>query len=512
MTGVSVTASTDLHVGRIGRYMAQTNGERIALDDGAMRLTYAELDRQVDSVATALGKLGVGHGDVVCAYLPNCIEYVLTVLAVARAGGIFSPLNPRFRSGELTPILEQARPKVVIVDAERLPALRTTLYDLGQDSRVVVCGGTAAPEQVCWADLLDEPPVTFPPGDETEHFSLLFTSGTTGIPKGALATHRARMLWVLHGCILYGLSENDVYVGTMPLVHSAGLSFTLMHLYVGGRIHIMPGFSAEAYLDLVEGRRVTSSLVVPTMLTMILDRLRQENRPRDLSSLERLVTCGSPLQEATKSEVLECITPQLYDYYGSTESNSMTVLKPEDQRRKPKSVGQPFVNVEIRIADEAGNTLPPLAQGEVCCRNPSLMSGYLDNPEATAGAFFDGWFRTGDIGYLDEEGYLYLVGRRGDIIISGGMNIYPAEVENALTSHPEVLDCAVTAAPHPKWGQCVAAFVVPRDGGEIDLETLQAHCTRLLADFKKPRILKLVDSIPKNAGGKTVKSQLPQLT
>ena len=506
------TALTDLHVGRVGRYMAQTNGDRVSLDDGITRLTYAELDRQLDAVAGALRRLGVGHGDVVCAYLPNCIEYVLTVIAVARAGGIFSPLNPRFRCGELKPILQQAKPEVVIVDADRLEPLRQAQRELGQDSRIVLREDAPAGEWLPWGELLSAPPLAPESLSELDHFSLLFTSGTTGVPKGALATHRARMLWVLHGCILYGLSDKDIYVGTMPLVHSAGLTFTLMHLYVGGRIHIMPQFAPEGYLDQVEGEGVTSSLVVPTMLTMILDRLRQENRPRDLSALERLVTCGSPLQEATKAQVLEQITPYLYDYYGSTESNSMSVLKPQDQRRKPKSVGQPFINVEIRIADDEGNTLPPHTQGEVCCRNPSLMSGYLNNPEATDAAFFDDWFCTGDVGYLDEEGYLYLIGRKGDIIISGGMNIYPAEIENALISHPDIVDCAVVGAPHPKWGQCVAAFVVPRDGKQIDLETVQAHCASLLADFKKPRILKLVDSIPKNAGGKTVKSRLPEFT
>ncbi len=512
MSGAPSPAFSDLHVGRVGRYMAQTNGDRVALDDGATRLTYAELDRQVDAVAGALRRLGVARGDVVCAYLPNCIEYVLTVIAVARVGGIFSPLNPRFRSGELTPILTQARPEVVIVDAERLAPLRRARQDLGQDSRIVLREDAPAGDWLHWCELLSAPPLKPEALSETEHFSLLFTSGTTGVPKGALATHRARMLWVLHGCILYGLSDADIYAGTMPLVHSAGLSFTLMHLYVGGRIHIMGHFSPEAYLDLIEDQRVTSSLVVPTMLTMVLDTMRQENRQRDLSSLARLLTCGSPLQESTKMQVLDQITPHLWDYYGSTESNSMTVLKPEDQRRKPKSVGQPFVNVEISIADKAGNPLPPMEQGEVCCRNPSLMSGYLDNAEATEAAFFNDWFRTGDIGYLDEDGYLYLVGRKGDIIISGGMNVYPAEIENAIISHPDVVDCAVVGAPHPKWGQCVAAFVVPRDGREIALEALQAHCAHRLADFKKPRVLKLVDSIPKNAGGKTVKSQLPQLT
>lgn len=499
----------DLTVGRIGRHIARINGDRTALDDGSARLTYAELDARVDALAGALGALGAGKGDVVSAYLHNSIEYVITVLAVARAGAIFSPLNPRFRSGELTPILEQARPKAVMAAPDRIEPLREALSAARHDCRVVCCGETDA-DALRWDDLLAAPAASGVPVGERDFFSLMFTSGTTGVPKGALATHRARMLWVLNACILYSLGEDDAYVGTMPLVHSAGLTFTLMHLQVGGTVHILRDFSPEAYLDLVEGARITSSLVVPTMLVMILERMRQEGGDRDLSSLRRLVTCGSPLQQNTKEQVLDRITRQLYDYYGSTESNSMTVLKPADQRRKAQSVGQPFANVEIRIADEAGTPLEPGESGEVWCRNPSLMSEYLNHPEATARAFTDGWFHTGDLGYMDEDGFLYLVGRKGDMIVSGGMNVYPAEIENALMNHPDILDCAVTGEPHPKWGQCVAAYVVLREGGSVDLETVQAHCSGVLADYKKPRVLKIVSSIPKNAGGKTVKSMLAE--
>jgi acyl-CoA synthetase (AMP-forming)/AMP-acid ligase II len=207
-------------------------------------------------------------------------------------------------------------------------------------------------------------------------------------------------------------------------------------------------------------------------------------------------------------QVLDRISEHLYDYYGSTESNSMTVLKPRDQRRYTRSVGQPFHNVEIRIVNDSNNDVANGEPGEVLCRNPSLMTEYLDNEEATTAAFLGDWYRTGDIGHLDEAGYLYLVGRKGEMIISGGINIYPAEIENTLMSHPDILDCAVIGLPDEKWGQCVAAYVVPRDGCQIKLHALQKHCQNVLADYKKPRVLHIVPSLPKNAGGKTVKTKL----
>ncbi|MGD9866735.1 MAG: class I adenylate-forming enzyme family protein [Hyphomicrobiales bacterium] len=499
---------SDLTVDAVGRHAARTRSDRIALDDGEVRLTYVQMTGAVDAVATSLRDMGVRKGQVVSAYLPNCIEYVVTVLAVARAGAVFSPLNPRFKAGELKPILAQARPSVVFVGPERIAMLREALAAGCHDARIVCCGDDPLGTAVPWQDLLARRPEEPGSVSETDFFSLMFTSGTTGVPKGALATHKARMIWVLNACILYSLSETDAYAGVMPMVHSAGLTFTLMHLYVGGTVHILREFTPEAYLDLLERARITSSLVVPTMLVMTLEAQRRSSRSYDLSSLKRLVTCGSPLQLSTKQQVLTRITDRLYDYYGSTESNSMSVLKPEEQLRKPMSVGQPFPNVEIRIADENGALLPPGKCGEVWCRNPSLMTCYLDNPEATGAAISDGWFRTGDLGALDDEGFLTLAGRKGDMIISGGVNIYPAEIENLLMGHPAVLDCAVLGEPDPKWGQRVVAFVVPRAGQEIGLEALQQFCADTLADYKKPRRLEILDAIPKNAGGKTIKAEL----
>ncbi len=501
----------ELTVGGVPRHAARVMPGKCALDDGRRQFTFGELDERVERLASALAASGVGKGDVVCAYLPNCIDYVLVVLAAARAGAVFSPIDPRFKVFEIAALLRFTRPRVIFTTTERLRTIDEATERARQEAaqRVVVdatggAQGTSRP----LAQMLEHPVRALPAVAEADYFSLMFTSGTTGEPKGALATHRARMLWVLNAAIQYGLNDEDRYLGTMPQVHSAGLTFTLIHLYVGATVRILEHFDPVAFLDIVERERISSSLTVPTMLTMILEALDKSARPYALGSLKRVVSCGSPLPLPVKQRVIERISDQLYDYYGSTESNSMTVLKPRDQLRKPASVGQPFTNVEIMIAGPDGRALAPNETGEVWCSNPSVMASYRDRPEETAAAFTGPWFHTGDLGYLDEEGFLYLVGRSKDMIISGGVNIYPVEIEQVIMLHLAVLDCAVVGIPDAKWGQSIKAFVVLRDGQRLTLAELQKHCLEYLADYKMPRSLEIVRDLPKNAGGKTVKSAL----
>lgn len=508
---MTMTPLNELTVGRVAAHIARIQPGKLALYDGKQQLTYGELDDRVGRLAASLAASGIGKGDVVSAFLPNCIEYVCVVLAVARAGAIFSPINPRFKSYEIGKLLKQALPKVIFTTRERVAAVAeaSRLADIPGVMFVVVDEADSLPGGIlAMRQLLAMPGKSLPVVEENDYFSLMFTSGTTGEPKGALATHRARMLWVLNAAVQYGLNEDDIYLGTMPQVHSAGLTFTLIHLYVGATVRVLEHFSQEAFLDIVERERITSSLTVPTMLNMILEVLDNDPLEHDLSSLKRVLTCGAPLPLMTKKKVIAAISDQLYDYYGSTESNSMSVLKPRDQLRKPGSVGQPFTNVEIMIAGPDGEALPPGETGEIWCANPSLMTGYLNNPEGTAAAFTGRWFHTGDLGYLDDEGFLYVVGRLKDLIVSGGVNIYPAEIEQILLMHPAILDCAVVGIPDPKWGQAVKAFVTLRRNWQLDLAEVQAHCKKYLADFKKPRALEIVAEIPKNAGGKTMKAEL----
>jgi long-chain acyl-CoA synthetase len=499
-------AGAELTVGAVTRHFARLEPAKRAIYDDRRALTYAELDGQAEALACALVARGVRRGDVVCAYLPNCIDYVVVVLAVARSGAVFSPINPRYKAFEVGAILRQARPRVIFTTRAQDAVVRQ-----GQTAATVVhIDAEPGPGALGLAALLAQPRCALPAVGDSDFFSLMFTSGTTGEPKGAMATHRARMIWVVNATIEYGLNPGDVYLGMMPQVHSAGLTVTLMHLYAGATVRILPHFDPAQFIAIAEGEGITSSLTVPTMLTMIVEEIDRQRAPPRFAALKRLLTCGSPLPLATKKRVLEKITPQLYDYYGSTESNSMSVLRPVDQLRKPESVGQPFRNVEIMIADAHGNACPPRTVGEVWCANPSVMTAYRDRPEETARAFTGRWFHTGDLGFLDEEGFLHLVSRLSDVVISGGVNIYPAEVEQVLMMHPAVLDAAVVGVPDAKWGQSVKAYLVVRDGARLDLEEVQRHCAAHLADFKKPRSLQLLPALPKNAGGKTVKSQLDE--
>lgn len=496
-------------VARIGRRGAQVRPETLALADSRSALTYRALDGRADAVARGLLHRGVGRHDFVALYLPNRVESLVAVLAVARAGATLVPVNPRFKARELQAVLSAARPKVVFTTGERCLTVVAAARAARMPLPLLVCVDEAAgPGSIDLAALDGAPPAPAPDVRADDPFSLFFTSGTTGRPKGALGTHRARMLWIENAARVYGLGPDEVYLAALPFAHSAGLTFALMHLHVGGTVHILEELDPAAYLGRARLLGATSALVVPAMLTRLVEAVEAGAEPGALAGLRRLVTCGAPLALHTKAEVLDRLTPRLYDYYGSTESSSMTVLVPEDQRRKPGSVGRPFPNVALEVAGPDGEALPAGTVGEVCARNPYGMAAYLDDPEATRAAFRDGWFRTGDLGRLDADGYLHLVGRSTDTIISGGLNIHPGEVEQALLEHEAVAECAVVGEPDPRWGQAVAAHVVLRPGHKLDLAGLQAHCSRLLADYKKPRRLHLVPDLPRNAAGKVMRAGL----
>lgn len=487
-------------VGEIGRHWSRVSPDAIALEDGSAALTYRQLHERVDHLAARLIHKGTRRGDVVSAVLPNGCDCIVVVLAAARAGAVFCPLNPRFTAPELARLVRVAKPRAVLVNGNRHPAFADpALLQLCPDEIIVEVD---TPEERSSAANV---PLSAEPAD---FFSLMFTSGTTGEPKGALATHLARMTWISNGIVEFGLTRDDLYLSAMPLVHSAGLTLALMHLEAGARVRLMPRFDAHNFLRLVSEEKITSALAVPTMLAMLLTELDDSRAEYDLSSLRRLLTCGAPLSQATKRAVLRRLSPQLFDFYGATESNSMTVLHPRDQVRKARSVGKPFPNVKIKIAGPSGEALPSRQVGEVWSLNPSTMSRYLDAPEATAAAFSGRWYRTGDLGYLDEEGYLHLVGRVQEMIISGGMNIYPPEIESVLMEHPKIRDCAVVGMTDETWGQVVKAFIALHNQTRLTLEEVQSHCKQQLADFKKPRQIEIVGEIPRNAGGKIVKSAL----
>lgn len=504
-----------LSVANVARHAGRCSPDKIALRTAGREMSYAQLNADADRLARALIDNGVRRGDVVSAYLPNCIDYVIVVLAVSRAAAVFSPINPRYKMREVAAIIAKSAPRFIFTISENVSIVEAAADDVGMEMpRLILCeedeqqGNDVLRIETFQASKDIELPLV----SGADHFSLMFTSGTTGQPKGALATHKARMVWVLNASIFYGLRSDDVYLGVMPQVHSAGLTFTLMHLYVGGTIEILREFDPVRYLELIESRAITSSLAVPTIISMVIETIRTAERKYDLGSLRRLLSCGAPLPPVVKERTIECLTPYLYDYYGSTESNSMTVLSPADQLTKGASVGRPFWNCRVKVLSGDGEELAPGEIGDIWCCNPSIMTEYLNDPEATNAVFNDGWYRTGDLGYLDEDGFLYLSGREKDVIISGGVNIYPREIELVLREHPDILDAAVVGTPDEKWGEVVSAYLVARKGAEPDLNAVQAWVKNSLADYKKPRRIMYLPELPKNAGGKTVVSSLPEMT
>jgi acyl-CoA synthetase (AMP-forming)/AMP-acid ligase II len=479
----------------IARNHARQSPDRVALDDGSRRITFAQLDALADRIAEGLIAQGVQPGDVAGLAQPHGIEATLAALAIARAGAILCPLNPRYRVAELAPLLGQARPRVVVAASEMREVVQRAAGQGGVALRTLVMD-SEVPE---WAGRA--PPSRPPPGRGRrspagdDPFTLLFTSGTTGKPKGAVATHGARMAWIRSALDVYGIGPDDRFLGAMPQAHSAGLTFTLIHLHAGATVRVLERFDADRVLQVAREEGITSMLAVPTMLRRLLDAMPADAPPLD--ALRRLVSCGSPLPTDTREQVLRRLTPHLYDYYGCTESSSIAVLRPHEQRSKAGSVGRPFPGVRVRIVD-----------GEVWCDNPSTMRGYWNDEAATAAAFDGPWYRTGDLGHIDADGYLFIAGRAGDVIISGGINIHPAEIEQVLQLHPAVAEAAVAGVPDATWGKAVKAYVVLRPGASLSLAEAQRHCAEHLADFKKPRALSIVDSLPRNAAGKVVRGEL----
>jgi acyl-CoA synthetase (AMP-forming)/AMP-acid ligase II len=474
--------------------------QRVALDDGTRQLSFAQLDARADALAHWLLAQGVVRGDVVGLAEPRGIEATVAALAVARAAAILCPLNSRYKPAELAPLLQQARPRLVLAAPGRVETLAQACGLAQVDVRVVPF------ELETHAGEASVAPHALPDVAEDDAFTLLFTSGTTGQPKGAVATHRARMAWIRSALDVYGVGADDRFLSAMPQAHSAGLTFTLIHLCAGASVRVLDGFDPARALQVLREEGITSLLAVPTMLRRLVDALPAHEPP--FASLRRVLSCGSPLPAGTREDVLERLSPLLHDYYGCTESSSIAVLRPHEQRLRPGSVGRPFPGVRVRVVDPQGNACAPGVTGEIQCDNPHTMRGYWNDPAATAQAFDGPWYRTGDLGHLDADGYLHVQGRTGDVIISGGINIHPAEVEQVLQAHPAVAEVAVAGVPDPLWGRAVKAYVVPRAGLSVTLEELQAHCMRHLADFKKPRSLAILDALPRNAAGKVVRGKL----
>ena len=501
LQGRGMTASDQL-----ARWARRTPDAVALRFEGAGR-SYAELDERVTRLARALAGRGVGAGDRVAVLGLNGLEVWETYLAGVRLGAVVVPVNFRLVADEVAYVLTDSGATALVVDPalagvatkarEQAPGVHTVLT-IGEDHEAALAAAGTEPLDV----EVDEDTPAF----------VMYTSGTTGRPKGAVLTHRNLLMHVFSQVTHLGWDPDDrVGVPGAPLVHIAGLAGGLPPLLLGGTHVILRsgGFDPVATLDLIERERVSSIFLVPAMWAALV--AVPGIADRDLSSLRRISWGAAPASTTLLRTMIDTFPQaEVVTAFGQTECSPVTcLLRGEDSVRKIGSIGTPMLNVEVRVVDDAMNDVPQGEVGEIVYRSPMVMKEYWGKPEATAEAFAGGWFHSGDLVRQDEDGYLYVVDRKKDMIISGGENIYCAEVEDVLAAHPKVGEVALIGVPDTKYGEAPLAVVAPRDPADPPTPVeLTAWCRERLASFKHPREYSIVPALPRNPSGKVLKTAL----
>lgn len=498
----------ELTLGRSLRLAAERSPEKVAIRCGGDSLTHFELNRMGNRLANAFHEIGLRKGDRAGIIMPNCVAYLAAIYAAAKAGIVLVFMNYRFTGREIAYQIKDSKAKALIygddyiesVQAARseIPELLTIAAENAQQTDIGSLSAFAA------AGSDREPDVVI---SENDIFYLGYTSGTTGFPKGAIVTHRNRSLAYRYWAIEYGFNADDRYLQPGPFHHSVQIGFSLAQLSLAGTVTVLPKFDPLEAVNAMRDHAITWSFMVPYMYNAILALPEEDRRPSDIPQLRVFISAASPLPTTVKDGLLQAFPHVgLHEFYGATEAGVVTNLRPRDQRRKTRCVGRPILDMEIRVLDEAGHDVPAGEVGHLFMKGPTLFDGYYSSPEKTAAAFKDGWCTLGDLAREDEEGYLYIVDRAKDVIKSGGVNIFPAEIEEVLTLHPQVFDAAVVGVPDVTWGEAVHAIVVPK--GPADQADLIAYCRQHLAGYKIPKSIEFRAELPRNPGGKVLKRVL----
>jgi long-chain acyl-CoA synthetase len=492
------------------RHAARTAAARTAVVDGDTVVDYAGLHRRCYQLVAGLRALGVSRGDRVAVLARNSHQYLEAYLGVPAGGMVVVPLNTRLALPELQAILADADAAVLLTDRD--PAELGPLT--GEVEHVVTLPDGY--EELLTRGATGEQVELGEGVAETDLAALFYTGGTTGRSKGVMLTHRNLVANAFHKTLACQLTRDDVLLAIGPLFHVAGTAPLLGVAWLGATTVMLPSFDAATSLDLVQQHGVTVTLPVPTMVAAVVEE--QRARPRDVSSLRLLGHAGSPAATEVLRRAHETFPQaELAHYYGATETAPIVTALPHEERElvagssRLGSCGQPVPGVAVRIVGPDGGELGPREVGEVVVRGPNVMAGYWRNPDATAAVLRDGWYRTGDVGYLDADSYLFLVDRLKDMIVTGGENVYSVEVEDVLSSHPAVLEAAVFGIPDERWGEAVHAIVTVRPGADPDglAETLDQHCRTVVAGYKVPKRIELrTEPLPKSGPGKILKRAL----
>jgi acyl-CoA synthetase (AMP-forming)/AMP-acid ligase II len=487
------------------------------------RWTYAQISERVNRLANAMTKLGAEKGDRIGMLQVNCNQYVETYYASAMMGAIFVPLNFRAKSDELSYMIANAEAKILFAGSRYLDMVDAMLPELPTVKQCISIDRKDE-KRLYYENVIDSASSDgsfFEVGDE-DITILMYTAGTTGRAKGVPLRHSAFVSYVLDNVDPASPDIEERNLLTVPLYHVAGIQAMLAAIYGGRTLVMMRQFEVKECLETIRQEKATRAMLVPTMLKRVIEN--SDFSKYDLSSLKVITYGAAPMPFEVINKAIKMMPwVKFINAFGQTETAStITALGPEDhviegtEEQKEKklkrlsfSIGKPLPDVELKIVDEEGNTLPPLEVGEILARGPRIMTGYWRDEQKTSQVMTeDGWLRTGDMGWMDEEGYIYLAGRGDDMIIRGGENISPEEVENVLHSHPKIEEAAVIGVPDPEWGQEPRAVVVLKKGETAIQEEIIEYCHSKLSGFKRPRSVVFVDALPRNPMGKVLRKKL----
>ncbi|MDM0071496.1 AMP-binding protein [Variovorax sp. J31P207] len=499
-------------IGALIRRHGERQPTKLAFEDSfGASLTYGQLASQSAAVAGHLQDRGIEAGDTVAIMLPNSVDWVLACVAIARAGAVSVPISHEAAEAEVRYRLQDAGCKAIIVGVRHLPLIERLRGELPALTRVIVAGSDDPTDQLSLALLAQSAARSNPRDPEDVHATafLVYTSGTTGRAKGVMLSQHS-MLWVVAAswAPIAGLHENDVLLSPLPLFHSYALNLCVLGvLAVGATEFLMEKFSTQEVMKRLASARYTLMPGVPTMFHYLLEGARSGGAAR-VEGVRHFLSAGAILPAALNRDFEAFFGTPLLDGYGITETSTMVTLNCPGATRRMGSCGVPLPGLATRIVDQEGKDVPFGSEGQLIVRGPNVMQGYFNKPMETAQALANGWYHTGDLAESDENGFITITGRLKELIIRGGQNIAPAEVEDAVLSHPAVLDCAAVGMPHPHLGEVPVACVVLRDGQAADAEAIRAHCAQLLSAYKVPQTIEFVQAIPRTGSGKIMRFKL----